>query len=347
MGITTASPSSPLLSRKKAPVPASLEVGAGMGATAANPYTAGHWSQSIIIRTVLGVFFSVGLTLAATRLTDGLLILTGENVKTFWNSLVGFAAWQGEQFCALFLATLFAAAGLRRTLLLGLLLGAISGFGTLSTATPPANVPVLYYALLPSWHIMAAILGAALSRILWQPPSREKPRGSSSLAGYEVEQTIGQLIRRAIAGTVFANVKWLRILVAVVVILLALRFVDDAYDYVIRALNLHETVTRIRLDKRAMIFLVQAVIVFLAAGLAGAGQNHGPAHGFWTGVIAGVVNLLLHVFLPKEQVLPVNEILVEIGWVFCLSLAAGGIGAMLLPPMIYIARRRRNQIKVL
>src|SRR4051794_34651771 len=107
--IMTATPA--LLSRKKtAPVPASLESGLGMGATAANPFTPGHWTQSLVVRTFLGVSFAVGFGTAFERLAEGLLILLDEPAKPFWNSLEGFCVKQGGQALALFFAAVFAAA---------------------------------------------------------------------------------------------------------------------------------------------------------------------------------------------------------------------------------------------
>src|SRR5215213_921407 len=193
---------SPLLARKHT-VPASLDVRQGMGATAANPFTHGHWTQSVVVRTVLGVGFAVGLGIAAERLADGVLLLLDEPAKPFWNSLTGFAVMQASQALALFFAALLAAAGKKQALLLGLLIGAVVGFAKLSAAVQPAEVPGLVYALMPVWYILAGILGAVISEAIWHPPGRERLRSSNALSGYDPEQSLFQWVRRLIGGMIF------------------------------------------------------------------------------------------------------------------------------------------------
>jgi hypothetical protein len=337
----------PLLARKKlSPVPASLEAGLGMGATAANPFTAGHWTQSIIIRLVLGVGFAAGLGIAAERLTEGVLLLLNEPIQPFWNSLNGFLVMQAGQVLALFLATLLAAAGKKNAIFLGLLLGAVVGFGRMAVAVQPPDVPGLVFALMPIWYVLVGIAGAFVSEMIWHPPSRERPRNLNAMGGYDPDQSLFQWARRGVAGMIFANVKWLRILLAAIVILAALRFMGDGVNYVIRLLDLREWAIKSGLQKGILIILLQVVTVCIASALAGAGQNHGLAHGFWTGVIAGVANLLIHVFFPKEDIIQVNQILLEIGWVFCVAFLAGGFGSVVMPPMMYLARKRRPAVKV-
>src|SRR5262245_18798718 len=84
----------------------SNELTLGMGATAANPYTPGHWSQSILLRSVLGLVFIAGMLFIFRRLTDAIIILLGMDSKAFWARDAGFYTWQPEQFTALVLGTM-------------------------------------------------------------------------------------------------------------------------------------------------------------------------------------------------------------------------------------------------
>jgi hypothetical protein len=319
----------------------------GMGATAANPYTPGHWSQSILLRAILGLLFTAGLLFVFRRLTDAVIILAGMDMSAFWGSETGFYVWQPEHFVAVVLGTMLASAGRSNTMVLGAMLGLIVGFIVL-LALPglqmPINVDVwsLLYYILPVWSAAAGALGGKLGEIFWQPPAEKDYRPTT--APLVEHETFGMLnyVRNALFGLVFANIRWLRVLLASLIILAGLWYMNDLLNWLIRYIaGANYDPFQLGIQKRLMVNMVQGAVVIVCAALAGANSQHGLAHGFWVGVIVGVVNLLRYVLFPGPEPLDVTSILGEIGWVWLVSLLAGGFGAMVMPPMAYLAQKRQ------
>ncbi|HQR41871.1 MAG TPA: hypothetical protein PLX97_04285, partial [Gemmatales bacterium] len=163
---------------------------------------------------------------------------------------------------------------------------------------------------------------------------------NAKLTQQEDELSVSQLLRKAVLGMIFANINWLRVMLAVVLILPTLWYATDAVNTVIIKTGLLPWVMESGLQKAWVATMIKIAMVILCGAMAGAGTTHGIAHGFWTGVICGVLNLLLHVLFPKDNTLLVDNILWEVGWVFVLSIVSGGFGALAIPPMMYLAQRR-------
>lgn len=324
-----------------APIVPFQEATTGMGATAANPYTPGHWSQSLILRICLGVFFALSVNYVLRRSVDIALILLGIEVEPFWGTMVGFIALQVSQALALLIATMLASAGRGDTLTLGLLIGVTVGFITMLLMPLTQLVPQPLYFMMPAWHALAGATGAKLGEWIWHPPLVKRQAAASGLQQQE-DLGLFQVIRNALVGMVFANIRWLRVIFATALILGALWYTDDFVKYVIRYFNLATYVLQEGVQKRVIVLMLQGAVVVLAATLAGATTMHGIAHGFWTGVIAGVINLLRYVFFrnPTDPI-DVIGILSEIGWVWIVCVVAGGFGAHVLPPLSYLAQKRR------
>jgi hypothetical protein len=111
---------------------------------------------------------------------------------------------------------------------------------------------------------------------------------------------------------------------------------------VLRFLGINVDLLQVGVRKGLIIMMTKMGIVILAATLAGAGSSHGLAHGFWVGVIVSVGNLLHSVlFVNPGETIDVIAILSEIGWVWIICILAGGFGSRVIPPMIYLAKKRR------
>ncbi|HMO37139.1 MAG TPA: hypothetical protein PKA06_13950, partial [Gemmatales bacterium] len=134
-------------------------------------------------------------------------------------------------------------------------------------------------------------------------------------------------------------------LLAVIIIIPTLWLTHDAVRWVILNFGLTDWANSVGLQKSWLEIMIMVLIVLISGAAAGAGTMHGIAHGFWIGVICSVINLLMHVFIKKTTAWTVDQILLQIGWVFLLSIVAGGFGALVLPPMIYLAQRRRPNVQ--
>lgn len=318
----------------------------GMAGQTDNPFMSGHWSHSFIIRIIIGLLVASGVTFMLIRLTDLILLTWYTPIEPFWKSLPGFITWQSLEMVGVFLGGMMVAAGRNHMMMLGILLGIMVGFLTLIIFPTNTNVaPSLYFAM-PAWFTIAGAAGAWLGELLWHPQYRKSIRilSNRTLTEDQQEVSVSQFIRQAVLGMIFANIHWLRVILAVVIILMTLWYTHDAVNWILIKSGLTGWVAEVGLKKSWVETMVQISVVILSATMVGAGTTHGIAHGFWTGVICGVLNLLLHVFIPKQpgdDVLPVNDILWEVGWVFMLCVAAGGFGALVLPPIMYLAQKRQ------
>jgi hypothetical protein len=314
------------------------ETGLGMGATAANPYTPGHWTQSLLLRASLALLFTAGMTFVLRRLTDALLIALNFDAEKYWRSLAGFMTWQPEQMAALIVGTMLACAGRCNCLGLGILIGLLAGFLSVIGFGDNPNVPLMLWIMLPLWHAVGGAVGAKIGEAIWHPPV-QKPQGPVMPVAAQEARSLAQNVRQAISGLVFAHLRWWRILLACVVVLTSLWYMGDLLSWLIRALHLNPEVMQTGLQKGLLLMMLKVAAVGIAAAMAGATTSHGIAHGFWVGVISGVMNLLHYVWF--EESIDVITILSEIGWVWLLCIVAGGFGAHLMPPLAYLAEKRR------
>ncbi len=311
-----------------------------------NPYTSGHWSQNIIVRIVVGLLISLGTTVMLLKSAE-LIIDEFTQVDAFWKSLAGFIVWQLIQMAGVFFGAMLACAGRNEMLTLGILIGITMGFLSMILLPTHSAVPPTVYFIMPAWFVVASGIGGWLGEYLWHPMTRRATRiiNTSKLTEEQTELNLTQTIRKALLGMIFAHIKWLRVIFAVVVIIASLWFTHDVVKWLLVNFGLSEWATHVGLQKMWLDWMIKVLIVILCGAVAGAGTMHGIAHGFWTGVICSVVNLLLHVFVPKENALPVQLVLLEIGWVFVLCIFAGGFGALVIPPMIYLAQKRRPVVQ--
>lgn len=307
-----------------------------------NPYTLGHWSQNLLIRLMIGVIVTAAVTLLLVRIAE-LVLFWFTPVAPFWKTFGGFLLWQGLEIVGVFIGAMLCVAGRAEMMTMGMLLGLLVGCLSLALLpTNPSVSPTLYFAM-PGWFLVFSCMGAWLGELLWHPQFRQNTRvvSTAKLTQGEDEISITQLIRKAILGLVFANIRWLKVILAVLIIIVTLRYTHDALSWFIVKTGLSTWIAEVGMQKSWVETMIKMIVIILCGTMVGAGTTHGIAHGFWIGVICGVIDLLLHVIVPRETVLEVNEILWEIGWVFLLCIASGGFGAQVIPPIMFLAQRRR------
>jgi hypothetical protein len=305
-----------------------------------NPYILGHWSQSLIIRLIIGLAVCVAVTQLLMRVTE-IILYQYVSLDTFWKTLAGFIVWQVLQSIGVFFGAMMAVAGRYQMMTLGVLLGLVVGFLTIMVQPLNPDVPTSLNFFMPLWYAIASAIGAWIGELLWYPQFRRSMRSANAkLTQQEDEMSLTQIIRKAVLGMIFANIKWLRVILAVILILPTLWYATDAVNTVIIKTGLMQWVLESGLQKSWVATMLKITMVILCGAMAGAGTNHGIAHGFWTGVICGVLNLLFNVLFPKDNTILVENILWEVGWVFALSIVSGGFGALAVPPIMYLAQRR-------
>lgn len=311
-----------------------------------NPFTPGHWSQNIIVRIIVGLLVSLGVTVMLLKAAE-LVVGNFTAVEPFWKTLAGFIVWQAIQMVGVFFGAMLACAGRNEMLTLGVLIGLTMGFLSMILLPTHSAVPPTLYFIMPVWFLVASGIGGWLGEYFWHPLNRREKRviSTSKVTDEHTDMSFSQVVRKAILEMIFANIYWIKVILAVACIIPTLWFTHDFVKWFLLNMGLSEWATTVGLQKSWVELMIKVLVVLLCAAFAGAGTMHGVAHGFWIGVICSVVNLLLHVFVPKENALPVDQVLLEIGWVFVLCILGGGFGALVIPPMIYLAQRRRPNVK--
>jgi len=307
-----------------------------------NPYTPGHWSQNLVIRIILGLLVAGGVTLMLIRAAEIILTWNG-SLDQFWRSTAGFIVWQSLELIGVFLGSMMAVAGRNQMMTLGVLIGITVGFLTLLIVPIYPEIPQTLFFAMPAWFTVAGAVGAWLGESFWHPQYRKNIRSLSNrnLTQDQQETSLTLVVRQAVLGMIFANVRWVKVILAVVIILPMLWYTHDILVWSLSRLGLSSWAAEVGLQKGWVETMIKILVVLLASAMAGAGTNHGVAHGFWIGVLCGVLNLLRRVLLPTGDNLPVNDILWEVGWVFILCVASGGFGALIIPPIMYLAQKRR------
>jgi hypothetical protein len=311
-----------------------------------NPYTPGHWSQNIVVRIMVGLLVSLGVSVMLYKAAE-LIIVNFTPVEPYWKTLTGFITLQAVQMAGVFFGAMLACAGRNDMLTLGVLIGISMGFLSMIFLPTHGAVPTTLYFIMPAWFVVASGIGGWLGEFYWHPLDRRERRiiSTSKLTEDRADMSMMQIVRKALLGMIFANIYWIRVFFAVICIIPTLWLTHDFVKWCLLNFGLTAWSMEIGLQKVWVEVMIKVLMVFICAAVAGAGTTHGIAHGFWVGVICTVINLLMHVFIPKENPWTVDQILLELGWVFVLSIMAGGFGALVIPPMIYLAQRRRPNVK--
>jgi len=293
----------------------------------------GQWQHTPWGRIAVGVLVAQGLAYGLQMLcTAGLLAASEESTRTVWATICGLVVLQGLQALSLLIGGGLTAAGQHRGMLLGSLVGVISGpiFVILHKLNGEALTEVTLYGQ-PILALIFGTLGGLLGSAIWKPlPTLRMPGASGEGAKH---RPVGRAKSTLLAGPI----AWGRVAVGVAITVAAvlwphtiLTFVVDASQGTLRLQS--------KLQAELVTWEIAGLLALLAAAFAGAMTSNGLKQGLCVGVGTAIVLIGTH-FGNRASVLEHTVLLVASA--FCLTVVGGWFGGQLFPPIV----GRRSKIR--
>jgi hypothetical protein len=289
----------------------------------------GQWQNTPWGRIVVGILLSQGLGHGLQMLcTAGVLAASEESSRTVWGTLFGLVLLQALHAFSLIVGAAVTAAGQRRGLFLGVVVGLVSGTVFLAAQLLQSErVPDATAFGEPVLAVVFGAVGGLLGSGIWKPlpavkmPGADKPRPR----------------RAAVApATLDGPVSWGRVLLGLGVVACGV-----LWPALILNLVVEYSQGRVRLESHLQAQLVTweiaGVLMLVGGALAGATTRSGIKHGLLVGV-AGTV-LLVGNFLANRGA-ALEQTLLMVACVLSLSVAGGWFGGHLFPPLA--AKRRKT-----
>jgi hypothetical protein len=309
-----------------------LQYRSGGRAAGAAPAASGQpqWQNTPWGRIVVGILLSQGLGHGLQMLcTAGLLAASEESSRTVWGTLFGLVLLQALHALSLMVGAGVTAAGQRRGLFLGGVVGLTSGCLFLAAQLLQGERPADASALSePVLALAFGALGGLLGSTIWRPlPALRMPASPADKA----RPRPAPVAPSALVGPI----AWGRVLVGLGVVACAVLWPAVILNFVVEYSQ-----GRFRLESHLQAQLVTweiaGVLTLLAGALAGATTRNGIKHGLLVG-LGGAVLLVGNYLGNRAAVL--EQTLLMVACVLSLTVAGGWFGGHLFPP---IAARRRK-----
>jgi hypothetical protein len=289
----------------------------------------GQWQNTPWGRIVVGVLLSQGLGHGLQMLcTAGLLAASEESSRTVWGTLFGLVLLQVLHALSLVIGAGVTAAGQRRGLFLGSVVGLTSGCLFLAAQVLQSDrLPDATALNEPLLALVFGALGGLFGSIIWKPlPPLILPRLAD-----KSRSRPAPVAPSALDGPI----AWGRVLVGLGVVACGV-----LWPAIILNVVVEYSQGRFRLESQLQAQLVTweiAGILTLAGGaFAGATTRNGLKHGLLVGVCGTL--LLLGNYLANRTVV-LEQTLLMVFCVLSLTVAGGWFGGHLFPPL---APKRRK-----
>jgi hypothetical protein len=297
---------------------------------------AGSWLVGLILAQ--GLYYSLWHLVSA-----GLLAHGSEAAETsFWNEeFAGLITAQGLQAVALFSGAMLAAAGRKRGLMIGAVLGLVNAlllFGLPVLLRRPTDESIWFVQ--PFLHAFVGAVGGAVGCRVWQPAPQLPPLTGDGRVGREVLTTV---LPERPTEVVVESVPWLHILAGVVVAVggtIGARMIRDAVVFAGGGKG------REMAQSIFITWEITLIAQIIGGAIAGAGTRGGATYGFCVGlpaaIILAVVQAAAAVRVPTPTVpawllgLSVTEgsgaaIAIQAGQALILGALGGWLGSLVLP----------------
>ena len=292
-----------------------------------------QWLHTPLGRVLAGIFLAQGLAYGLQMLcTAGVLVTAEDAQQSVWTTLYGLVLLQALQGLSLLIGGGVAGAGQRRAIAVGALVGLVHTSILLFIQRlqgEPITEITLYGQ--PVLHIAFATLGAVIGSCIWRPlptltmpefaTDSKAPRGrgrSGSWAALRGPVAWG----RVFAGicTVTAGFLWGPGLLHVIL---------DASQGKLK-FNDH-------LQAQLVTWEIIGLATLLGAAVAGATTRNGLKQGLCVGIGSCIV--LVGNYLGAQNVV-LEQILLTVFCIICLTVAGGWFGGQLFPAVQPVYRRR-------
>jgi hypothetical protein len=289
---------------------------------------------------LLGLLVSQGLTYALRHITTAVVLAQDGSASDagFWSSFQGWVAVQTIQATALFFSAIFAGAGQRMPLLVGLVLGALNAllFMMFSVVVRQPIDPLMYAQ--PVVHAAVAAIGCIVGRRIWQPAPPLPALASAAVGPGEEELTIVLEDEPEIIEA--EPLPWARFLLGAAIAVggtIGARWIRD-FVVIAGGGTGHE------MQSNFITWQIAALAQVIGGIVTGSNSRSGAMYGFWTGILAAA----LIIVIPALRDAPAPAVsawilgsaaesrpaafLVQGIQALILGFFGGWLGALILPP---------------
>lgn len=292
---------------------------------------AASWQQTPWGRLIVGLLLAQGLYYVLRHLClAGVLVARERLADSVWATLTGVMVLQGLQAASVFAAGMLTAAGQRRGILLGALVGVWNAvFFILIPIWSGEVVTTINLFGEPVLHVAFGALGGLAGTVIWRPlPLVLLPTHARKPAPVVPVRKSASLFSGPVA--------WARVLTGVTVAVGGVFWVDVIRDSVLEASE-----GKLRIDTHLQAELVtweiSALAMIAGGAFAGATTRNGMKQGFCVGIGTGAA--LFAIRLANITHTP-QLLLLTLVSALALGFVGGWFGGHLLPP-VYGPRRRR------
>jgi hypothetical protein len=290
------------------------------------------WQQRPLGRIFIGLILAQGLFYGLRHLiTSGLLAVQArEAAEQIGTATASVLLLQGIQMFALFTGTVFAAAGQRRAVFLGVMIGAWNGVFSVLLLADRAQAQTLIALL--GQTLLQAVMGAIggwFGAAVWKPLPDTNSRQVAVVRPRRFLRRNRNLFRGPVA--------WIRVALGVSLAVAGTLTATLVFEKILDIS--HGTLgTADELQDRLITWEIKSLALLFGGALAGATTSNGLKQGLWVGLISTVILIGIEMSYV-ERLLHVAG-LTAVG-VLSLSLAGGWFGSQLFPPVIRRPRGRK------
>jgi hypothetical protein len=296
-----------------------------------------QWLRANLGRAVMGVALTMGWFYCLNQLLVAAVLFFGESRDAMERDLYLIVLQQILQLIAGVIGAVVVGAGNQTALLYGAGVGAANGliFMVTQSANPAMQTTVINYYSQPLLHTAIGAFGSLLGAWLWPPlPTltpllQETPSGESPL---ELHRR-----KKLVFGSRFSElswrVHWFRVVIGTAVAVAGVMSANYLLHMVmIQIPKIRENLTLVS-QQRLFTTEIAGLAIFVGAALAGANTFNGAIQGLCVGFLSASMIVGYQLagtddFFAKDM----NPI-VQVAGILGLSIAAGWIAGVILPPL--------------
>jgi hypothetical protein len=289
-----------------------------------------QWQHSPWGRMFIGILLAQGLAHGLQLLCNAGLLAAQEETRpaNVWTTLFGLVMLQALQGVSILIAGALTGAGQRRGLLLGAVVGLVSGilFVLIQQVRAEAQTEVALYGQ-PVLCFLFGALGGQLGSAIWRPlPKLSVPSPLHAAPRARPAPPSLPLLSGPVA--------WSRVLVGVIVVVCGVVWPSVILDFMLET-SQGKLRIQSQLQAQLVTWEIAGLLALIGGGLAGATTRNGLKQGICVGLGAGAI--LVGRSLASASAEPEQLILLVLS-VLALTLVGGWFGGQLFPPVV--AKRR-------
>ncbi len=290
------------------------------------------WQHSALGRIAFGLVFAQGLALGLRMFNSaGLVAEPIPDDAGVWPILSELLLRQGLESACVVVACVLAAAGQRRGLIIGAIIGVVHS-AILQAIARVQGSPVDGFALYAQPVLNGFLGGFAglLGGLIWRP----LPVLNLAPAGVKTSK------RASATTSLFAGpIAWFRVILGTTIVVAGVLSPTALLDFVARN-SQGQLQLSSQLQSTLVTWELVGLFILLGSGVAGFGTRNGPKQGICVGVASSL--MLVGVQLSRPSLI-LEELLFSAFVIVSLSLVGGWFACRLFPPVLPYRRHRPSE----